>query len=108
MKTIEQIQDEKYNEIMTALKNAGFNGQLSMSVTDFGMSLYFMVDAVKVRISDHSVENTYRMQNERHFGIEKFNDAVEYFEKIIFPERFDIVFTGQVINGNKIRKYIRK
>ena len=108
MTTLENIQNEKYNEIMTSLRNAGFEGSLSMSTTDFGMSLYFMVDGVKVRISDHSVENTYRMQNERHFKIEKYNEAIEYFEKIVHPERFDIVYTGQVINGIKIRKYVRK
>lgn len=97
-----------YDILNTELRKAGYTGQITESNTDFGQSFYFTVDGVKVRISDHSVENSYRMFNERHFRIENYMQAVEYFEKIIFPERFNIIYTGQMIGNMKVKQYIRK
>lgn len=97
-----------YEIIYDELTKAGFEGQLTESNTDYGQSFYFMVDGVKVRISDHSVSNSYRMANERHFKLSDYMMAIEYFEKVIHPERFDIIYTGQVIGTMKVKKYIRK
>jgi len=97
-----------HTDLYNELKKAGFEGHVTESNTDFGQSFYFIVDNVKVRVSDHSVENSTRLFNERHFHQEDYLQAVEYMEKVLFPERFEIIYTGMTIGTTKIRQYIRK
>ena len=42
----------------------------SYSSTDYGVSVYFSWNVQKVRVSDHSVTNMDRMQNELHFSFD--------------------------------------
>lgn len=63
------------------------------SVTDFGESAYVMIYHQnttnllrKIRISDHSVESTFRMQNETHLtGSERMDKVVEI---TLYPENW--------------------
>jgi len=111
--------EEITNEVIAKLKNAGFvvDGY-SVSESDFGVSHYVIAfdnnnNSYKFRISDHSTENIHRMFNEYHInttplGISLIDSRIEKAEKIAFPEKFDIIYTGEVITGIKVRKYIRK
>lgn len=115
MKTTEEIKSEELSQELT---NRGIENHFSVSSTDFGTSCYFTfykneADKYVVRISDHSVENTTRVFNERHeraekINIEKVANAIELY---LFPERFEFVackegFTHRV-NGI-FGKYTRK
>lgn len=42
----------------------------SYSDTNYGVSVYFTWEGKKVRVSDHSVTNMDRMQNELHFSFD--------------------------------------
>lgn len=42
----------------------------SYAHTDFGVSVYFSWNGKKVRVSDHSVSNSIRMQDEIHFSFD--------------------------------------
>jgi hypothetical protein len=94
------------------------DGSYNTSDGDYGVSHYLFAydnkgNQYKVRISDHSVTNVVRMSNEIHVNVsvnweDNLNKTLERLEKTLFPERFDIVFTGQVIKGVQVKKYIRK
>ena len=113
--TTEEI---KSVELSNELASRGIENHFSVSSTDFGTSCYFTFyknesDKYVIRISDHSVENTTRLFNERHeransINITKVANAVELY---LFPERFEFVeckecFTHR-INGI-FGKYNRK
>ena len=94
------------------------DGAYNTSDGDYGVSHYLYAydnkgNQYKVRVSDHSVTNVVRMSNEIHVQLsvnweDNLNRTLEKLEKTLFPERFDIVFTGQVIKGVRVKKYIRK
>jgi hypothetical protein len=111
----------KASEAISAeLEKRGLKNNFSISDTDYGCSCYFIfyknsesIDKLKVRISDHSVENTHRMTEEYHINSSNVNveKVVRAIELYLHPERFDFVacsegFTHR-INGI-FGKYNRK
>jgi len=66
------------------LKDLGVDAYFaSISVTNYGTSVYFYdANDVKIRVSDHSVTNVYRLQNEIHlyFDEKTLSGVVSKFE----------------------------
>ena len=97
MKSQEEIKSEQLNEELT---KRGIENHFSVSSTDYGTSCYFTfyksmdsIDKYVIRISDHSVSNQTRIEEERHeransINIEKVANSVELY---LFPERFVFV-----------------
>jgi hypothetical protein len=101
--------DRMTEDLTTKLKDLGYVVNFgSRSETDYGRSNYIYVNkkgtqaiadngglGIKVRISDHSVENIGRMQNEIHVisGIHNASIpiAIDDIEAILSPEKFDII-----------------
>ncbi len=87
-------------QISAELRARGIDGSFSTSETDYGCSCYFVfyansesLDKLKIRVSDHSVGNTYRMSEERHYSHstdtpEKIANMVELY---LFPSNFQYV-----------------
>lgn len=82
--------------IESLLTRYGINVKLQTSYTDYGISHYITVqrdgETIKIRFSDHSVQNTSRMSNEIHLSSAKSKlvAGVRRVEKILYPERFKI------------------
>lgn len=75
--------------------NIEYEGNISTSSTDWGISHYFYVkngltgEKVKVRVSDHEVTNPYRLENEEILnGIKEEN--FKRLEFLVHPERFEL------------------
>jgi hypothetical protein len=68
----------------------GFNYQYINYSDTNGQSMYFDVDGVKVRFSDHSVTNKDRITNELHFSINDIGSAYQNFatEQSLFNLRY--------------------
>ena len=105
MEAIYEIAEQIKQDLRSKLELAGIFCNLTTSVTDFGISIYFYVNDKKYRVSDHSVENTSRLFNEVHFS--NNDEAVLKAEKVLFTERFEKVVLG-FQNGREIFKLIRK
>lgn len=90
-------------EIKNWCENNGLNfRKLSKSKTDYGESHYYEITKngeypLKVRISDHSVENVDRMRNEVHFRVngkvwdEDFTNGIEKIEYYFFSDKYEKV-----------------
>ena len=73
----------------------------SLSNTDYGTSAYFYVNyqdraiytpGIKIRVSDHSVTNPYRMSDEIHiYRKDDIKKAIHQVDRLLRPELFDIV-----------------
>jgi hypothetical protein len=64
-----QQTENNLNEIKRQMAENNIVGSfLSVSETN-GISIYFEIDGVKCRFSDHSVTNGSRMQGEKHYGL---------------------------------------
>ena len=86
--------------------------RFSVSKTDYGCSCYMNItDDIKIRISDHSVENRDRMSNYIHINWDDdISKKADNIERLIFPDRFEFI-TGSVVTHvkNGVRgTYIRK
>jgi hypothetical protein len=96
MKTYQEIKAEQIQEAIIA---KGIEANFSVSNTDYGVSCYFTFyknsesnEKLKIRISDHNVENYDRMVNELH--VTDFHTAARVanaVELYLFPERFIFV-----------------
>jgi hypothetical protein len=87
-------------ELSNELISRGISGNFSISDTDYGCSCYFTfykslesIDKLKVRVSDHSVQNTGRCFDEYHvhegnFNVIRIANSIEIY---LFPERFTFV-----------------
>lgn len=105
-------------EVIERLKKAGFQVEgYNKSEGEHGQSHYIFAmvgeNMFKFRVSDHSVTNTYRMANEfciytNALSVAGMGSVIEKAERVAFPERFEVVFTGQIIKGIHVRQYIRK
>ena len=93
------------------------DGKYNTSNSDYGLSIYMYAydkkgNQYKVRISDHSVANVARMANEIHVNISdtwelNLGKTLSRLEKVIFPDRFLIEYTGKVVRGVHVKKYTR-
>lgn len=83
-------------------KNGLEINRLSESITDYGESHYYQVTQngeypLKIRISDHSVENLDRIRNEIHFRVngniwdKDFINGIEKIEYYYFSDRYEKV-----------------
>jgi hypothetical protein len=90
------------NDVKTQLEKMGINDvTFNTSETDFGRSDYFYLEdakgeKIKLRISDHSVENIGRVFNEYHIhtssvanGLVRPGNVLLQIEKRIYPQRFE-------------------
>jgi hypothetical protein len=82
--------------IKKALEELGIDATYSTSETDYGRSDYFVFwnsdSKLKVRVSDHSVENTFRMGSELLVNVrdaQRIESIVAQVERFMFPERFE-------------------
>lgn len=99
----------KSQEIIDRFENAGYTIHYnSTSVTDWGESSYYTVSGGyirgewKMRVSDHTVTNIARIQNEIHYGFENW-------EKVLFPFNYVREFQGmRTIKGKIIATWITK
>lgn len=73
--TLDQKNLRKYAENLLQ----GFNYYYVGYSDTNGQSMYFNVDGIKVRFSDHSVTNKDRMENEVHFDIQKIGSDIQKF-----------------------------
>jgi hypothetical protein len=87
-------------ELSDELISRGISGNFSISDTDYGCSCYFTfykssesLEKLKVRVSDHSVQNTSRCFDEYHVHEGNFNSKriANTIEIYLFPERFTFV-----------------
>ena len=114
--------------ISQALEQKGIKSNYSTSNTDYGTSCYFTfykdsesLERLKIRVSDHSVTNRYRMEEEMHImdsqvDEQKANSVAETVEYYLFPQK-DFLLSLQkkmekgkkyhMING-KLHQRIRK
>ena len=95
--------------ISTELKGREIKNNYSTSDTDYGTSCYFTfykssesLDKLKVRVSDHSVTNVDRMNDEMlvnasNFDVNRVVDAIEFY---LHPERFALVPATTIEKGN--------
>jgi hypothetical protein len=95
--TTEEIKSE---ELSKELFKRGIYNHFSVSKTDYGTSCYFTfykdkdsLDKYVIRISDHSVSNQSRIENERHekastINIDKVANSIELY---LHPERFEFI-----------------
>lgn len=89
-------------------------GAIQTSETDYGISHYFKVkngitgEEIKVRVSDHPVENKYRLKEEEHLQLREKD--FEMLEHLTNPERFNITEkeVGQGKNKFIAKEYSRK
>lgn len=97
------VQQQAEN-VIEIIKSIGFDcsDNFSVSNTDYGTSCYLriytdkLVDgSIKVRVSDHSVSNPFRMSSEilidRFYNEEQIKNALLFIEQIVFPERFKTI-----------------
>ena len=99
--------------ISQALEQKGIKSNYSTSNTDYGTSCYFTfyknsesLERLKIRISDHSVTNRYRMEEEMHImdnqvDEQKANSVAETVEYYLFPERFCFIPAEKMEKGKK-------
>lgn len=99
--------------ISQALERKGIKSNYSTSHTDYGTSCYFTfykdsesLEHLKIRVSDHSVTNSYRMAEEMHVSdmdvdVEKAESVAESVEFYLFPERFSFVPAASMEKGKK-------
>ena len=89
--------DERRDQLIAALQERGIVAKKSGSVsqTEFGDSGYMFVfrpngELLKLRVSDHGVENPERMKNEIHNRIQDkdITNTIEQVERAIYPERY--------------------
>lgn len=99
--------------ISKALEEKGLKSNFSVSETDYGVSCYFYFykenDNYKLRVSDHSVENSYRLFNEEHIDFRSITEnrakaIAESIEFYLYPERFEMVRVAKMEIGSG-RKY---
>lgn len=65
------------NEVLNGVELKGdWHPSVSKSETDFGTSFYIQSEFGKIRISDHSVTNHDRMNNEVHYSVEDLYSPV--------------------------------
>jgi transglutaminase/protease-like cytokinesis protein 3 len=98
------------DKIITILKRRGIKEEYAVSKTDYGTSVYFPIynyktdEKLKIRISDHSVGNTYRMSNELHYNAKSpAKEIADNIERHLFPDRYKAIPIGQKkikISGN--------
>lgn len=74
METIITSVEKRAQELQAELQSRGIQANYSVSDTDYGVSCYLVFcrsfesnDKLKIRISDHSVTNRYRMSEEQHY-----------------------------------------
>ena len=74
---------KKYKERLSKLINEslGFDIKVSLSVTDFGISLYVEHNNVKMRFSDHGVTSFERIMHEDHYDISTILNYSEQIKK---------------------------
>lgn len=82
-------------DVADRLKQIGFNlsGNISTSESKYGISHYVIAtdnngNNYKFRISNHSVENSSRMNDEYHINNENIGKQIIKAEQKAFPERF--------------------
>lgn len=88
------------------LESRGLKSNFAVSDTDYGTSCYFVfcqnedsLDSYKIRISDHSVQNSYRMQNESCYSTDlNVENVATGIECYLYPERFQFI---PVVKGQK-------
>ena len=104
-------------KVSDILKNRGLEYGFTESVNDYGESAYFVfyVDDTlkKVRISDHSVSNTYRMKNEIHYNTNNNlnpEHIANNIERLQYPDRYEFIkdTKGQYIRSGEKGYYVRK
>lgn len=99
--------------ISQALERKGIKSNYSTSHTDYGTSCYFTfykdsesLEHLKIRVSDHSVTNRYRMEEEMHIvdvevDSEKAKSIAETVEYYLHPERFSFIPAEKMEKGKK-------
>lgn len=99
--------------ISQALEQKGIESNYSTSNTDYGTSCYFTfykdsesLERLKIRVSDHSVTNRYRMEKEMHIidsqvDEQKANSVAETVEYYLFPKRFYFMPAEKMEKGKK-------
>jgi hypothetical protein len=65
---------------------------IGFSETSFGKSMYFEVDGIKCRFSDHTVQNADRIKNEIFFSINDINSEYNKFrnEQSLLSLRYEL------------------
>ena len=103
----------KADQIKEELAKIAMDANYSCSETDYGCSCYFTfykssdsIEKLKVRISDHAVQNTFRMEDEYHVRESQTAEQVAVVvERYMFPERFNFIESTNrithIINGKK-------
>ena len=100
MKTQKQINIEIAEEIV---RSNGIDASFSGYSDTNGISVYFVTaDLKKIRVSDHSVTNTYRLFNEIHlsFPVKKLEPKALIGNR----ERKKFVLTPEMIEAARLRK----
>lgn len=83
---------EQRAEIERQMNEKGLNFDFSGMSDTNGLSIYYIVDGVKYRFSDHSVTNYDRIMNEKHFdlpfvGMLSLGGVVKFYQKDIFTRK---------------------
>lgn len=88
--------------VQNILKKRNCTANYTVSKTDFGTSVYFNIydenfnSPLKIRISDHSVQNIGRVFNEEHFsGEDNPEEIANLIEQKKYPDRFKDVEVGK-------------
>lgn len=84
------------DRLCDGLKTIGINEDYTISVTDYGTSCYIVLypqgEKLKIRISDHSVENRGRMSDEMHIRIDRdINELVTSIDRLYNPDNYIFV-----------------
>ena len=96
-------------KISKGLESKGLKSNFTTSDTDFGTSCYFYFEDYKVRISDHSVQNSSRLFNEEHLDAKKVTEEsiksfVEGIEYLYYPNNFELKMVEK-LEPNSGKKY---
>lgn len=96
---------EEIKTIKEALKD--FSVRYCLSETSFGVSFYIYANDVKIRVSDHSVTNIFRLKYEEHYSFSCISFAINELklrvERILHPERFEkVVSTKEVLVSSNV------
>ena len=84
--------EKQRTEIERQMTEKGLKFDFSGYSDTNGLSIYYLVDGVKYRFSNHSVTNYHRIMNEKHFdlpivGMLGSSREVKYYLKDIFTRK---------------------
>src|ERR1035437_2321977 len=102
------------NKVHDILKSRGIDKGFSASGTSFGNSVYFTVygenstdPKLKIRISDHSVENKDRIFNEQHESASSDPKRIaDDIELAMYPERYNKIESGKRFHSTYDNKWV--